>query len=203
SRLASVSGSTYSFTYDAMGNVTNDGVRTLTYDNYSRLNKNGNETYLYNADGLRVRAVRDDGLTDYIYDLDGNLLYDINYKSGYSRAYVYVAGKLVATLERYPDANKGFDFVYDFEAAELGLTDLLGSYTDTDNDGLPDYLERFIGSDPNNPDTDGDGHKDGYEYRLLGAKGVLSSSVKPDVADPNENLAAWMTPILALILEDD
>ncbi|MEX7524033.1 RHS repeat protein, partial [Acinetobacter baumannii] len=89
SRLASVSGSTYSFTYDAMGNVTNDGVRTLTYDNYSRLNKNGNETYLYNADGLRVRAVRDDGLTDYIYDLDGNLLYDINYKSGYSRAYVY------------------------------------------------------------------------------------------------------------------
>lgn len=203
SRLASVSGSTYSFTYDAMGNVTNDGVRTLTYDNYSRLNKNGNETYLYNADGLRVRAVRDDGLTDYIYDLDGNLLYDINYKSGYSRAYVYVAGKLVATLERYPDANKGFDFVNDFEAAELGLTDLLGSYTDTDNDGLPDYLERFIGSDPNNPDTDGDGHKDGYEYRLLGAKGVLSSSVKPDVADPNENLAAWMTPILALILEDD
>lgn len=203
SRLASVSGSTYSFTYDAIGNVTNDGMRTLTYDNYSRLSKNGNETYLYNADGLRVRAVRDDGLTDYIYDLDGNLLYDINYKSGYSRAYVYVAGQLIATLERYPDANKGFDFVNDFEAAELGLTDLLGSYTDTDNDGLPDYLERFIGSDPNNPDTDGDGHKDGYEYRLLGAKGVLSSSVKPDVADPNENLAAWMTPILALILEDD
>ncbi|WP_127494179.1 RHS repeat protein [Acinetobacter calcoaceticus] len=203
SRLASVSGSTYSFTYDAMGNVTNDGMRALTYDNYSRLSKNGNESYLYNADGLRVRAVRDDGLTDYIYDLDGNLLYDINYKSGYSRAYVYVTDKLVATLERYPDANKGFDFVNDFEAAELGLTDLLGSYTDTDNDGLSDYLERFIGSDPNNPDTDGDGHKDGYEYRLLGAKGVLSSSVKPDVADPNENLAAWMTPILALILEDD
>uniref|UniRef100_UPI001147568B hypothetical protein n=1 Tax=Acinetobacter baumannii TaxID=470 RepID=UPI001147568B len=72
-----------------------------------------------------------------------------------------------------------------------------------DYEGLPAYLERFIETDPTNPDTDGDGHKDGNKYRLSGAKGVLSSSVKPDVADPNENLAAWMTPILALILENE
>lgn len=34
---------------------------------------------------------------------------------------------------------------------------------DTDKDGLEDVLERFYGSDPNNPDTDGDGVKDGDE----------------------------------------
>ncbi len=37
------------------------------------------------------------------------------------------------------------------------------SIEDSDNDGLPDYLEDFYGTDINNPDTDGDGYKDGEE----------------------------------------
>lgn len=203
SKLGSVSGSAYRFSYDNMGNVINDGIRALTYDAYDRVTTNGNESYFYNTDGLRVRAVRSDGTTDYIYDLNGNLLYDINYTSNYSRAYVYIADKLVATLERYPDTNKGFDFVNDFEAAELGVTKLSDSYLDSDGDGLPDYIERFIGSDPFNPDTDGDGHKDGYEYRLLGAKGVLNPSIKPSEPDPTEDVATLLPPILDLILSDD
>jgi hypothetical protein len=36
---------------------------------------------------------------------------------------------------------------------------------DSDGDGLPDQLERAIGTDPCNPDTDGDGVPDGYEYQ--------------------------------------
>lgn len=204
SRLANVSGSAYNFSYDAMGNVTNDGVRALDYDAYYRISKNGNESYIYNTDGLRVRAVRDDGITDYVYDSAGNLVYDINHQSGYSKAYVYVAGKLVATLERYPDANsKGFDLMNDFEGAEFGINSLLESYVDSDDDGLPDYIERFIGSDPNNPDSDGDGHKDGYEYKLLGAKGVLDPLIQPSEPDPDEDMAAWLPAILDMILEDD
>jgi len=35
---------------------------------------------------------------------------------------------------------------------------------DTDKDGLPDYLERSLGTDVNNPDTDGDGYMDGEEF---------------------------------------
>ncbi|WP_327857207.1 RHS repeat protein [Acinetobacter guillouiae] len=204
SRLANVSGSAYNFSYDAMGNVINDGIRALDYDAYYRISKNGNESYIYNTDGLRVRAVRDDGITDYIYDSAGNLVYDINHQSGYSKAYVYVAGKLVATLERYPDANsKGFDLMNDFEGAEFGINSLLESYVDSDDDGLPDYIERFIGSDPNNPDSDGDGHKDGYEYKLLGAKGVLDPLIQPSEPDPDEDMAAWLPAILDMILEDD
>lgn len=39
-----------------------------------------------------------------------------------------------------------------------------GSLTiDTDNDGLEDFLEALYGTDANNPDTDGDGFKDGEE----------------------------------------
>lgn len=35
--------------------------------------------------------------------------------------------------------------------------------SDFDNDGLTDDMEKFYGTDKNNPDTDGDGHKDGDE----------------------------------------
>jgi hypothetical protein len=38
---------------------------------------------------------------------------------------------------------------------------------DSDNDGIPDDVERMIGTDPSNPDTDGDGYSDGVE-RLAG-----------------------------------
>jgi|SRR3989339_189187 len=37
------------------------------------------------------------------------------------------------------------------------------SYYDTDNDGLDDTLEFMYNTDKNNPDTDGDGYKDGEE----------------------------------------
>lgn len=37
------------------------------------------------------------------------------------------------------------------------------SRADVDNDGLTDEMEKFFGSDANNPDTDGDGYKDGDE----------------------------------------
>ncbi len=38
-----------------------------------------------------------------------------------------------------------------------------GAASDTDNDGVPDRRERTLGSDPNNPDTDGDGIPDGSD----------------------------------------
>lgn len=50
----------------------------------------------------------------------------------------------------------------------LASQDIAGDYQsvstyDTDSDGLPDIQEFIIGTDPNNPDTDGDGLRDGFE----------------------------------------
>ncbi len=46
----------------------------------------------------------------------------------------------------------------------LGITyNFKSSKTDTDLDGLTDETEEKLGTDPNNPDTDGDGLKDGEE----------------------------------------
>lgn len=41
-----------------------------------------------------------------------------------------------------------------------------GKFVDTDGDGLPANLEKIFGSDPSNPDTDGDGCLDGDEYKI-------------------------------------
>ncbi len=41
---------------------------------------------------------------------------------------------------------------------------LHGGDLDSDGDGIPDWLEKLIGTDPYNPDTDGDGLSDGEEF---------------------------------------
>lgn len=50
---------------------------------------------------------------------------------------------------------------------------------DKDEDGLPDWLEEFYKTDRNNPDTDGDGTKDGDEINL---------DRDPTIAGPNDPL---------------
>ncbi len=51
----------------------------------------------------------------------------------------------------------------------LAPTDLpptaINTELDTDNDGLPDELEAYYGTDINNPDTDNDGYTDGQEVQ--------------------------------------
>jgi hypothetical protein len=48
--------------------------------------------------------------------------------------------------------------------------------TDTDNDGLTDLQELCIGSDPNLPDTDGDGLNDGIEVYELGLEPTFADT---------------------------
>jgi len=54
-----------------------------------------------------------------------------------------------------------------------------GVVTDSDNDGLPDDIEISLGLDPNNPDTDGDGIKDGDEVGMQTVNIELNETVLP------------------------
>lgn len=50
---------------------------------------------------------------------------------------------------------------------------------DSDKDGLSDDIELKLGTDPNNPDTDGDGYKDGEE---------VANGYNPLVGDNNQEV---------------
>ncbi len=58
---------------------------------------------------------------------------------------------------------------------------------DSDNDGLPDYLEKEIGTDRYNADTDGDGLPDGYEYFTLGTDPAKTDTDDNGISDADED----------------
>ena len=58
---------------------------------------------------------------------------------------------------------------------------------DTDEDGLPDWLEEELGTDPLNPDTDGDGLPDGYEYLVLGTDPLKKDTDDNGINDGDED----------------
>ena len=59
-------------------------------------------------------------------------------------------------------------------------------FFDSDNDGLIDQAELIYGSDPNNPDTDGDLLKDGVEVTIYGSSPVDNDTDGDGVSDSVE-----------------
>jgi len=64
----------------------------------------------------------------------------------------------------------------------LGLSYYILGDADYDKDGLTNDRERIIGTDPNNPDTDGDGLNDGKEVEKY-----KTNPLKPDTDDDGLN----------------
>ena len=60
------------------------------------------------------------------------------------------------------------------------------NFKDSDNDGLPDWQEELYRTDPNNPDTDGDGYLDGQEVDL---------GRNPRVKTPGDELIFYPLPL--------
>ena len=58
---------------------------------------------------------------------------------------------------------------------------------DSDEDGLPDYIETEIGSNPYNPDTDGDGLSDGIEYYLFDTDPTKTDTDGNGISDADED----------------
>ncbi len=61
------------------------------------------------------------------------------------------------------------------------------SETDTDNDGLLDYLELMFNTDINNPDTDNDGLSDGDEVNILKTDPTKTDSDNNGINDSEED----------------
>jgi hypothetical protein len=93
------------YSYDLSGNLQTDGTNWFTYDAEGRIsqvnvsNANGAlvATYVYNADGQRVRKTVSGTTTDYIYDLAGHEITEVNGSGGWNRSEVYAGGHHLAT----------------------------------------------------------------------------------------------------------
>jgi RHS repeat-associated protein len=91
-------------TYDAAGNLTNDGGQNFTYDATGQAvtaTYGGLHQY-YDGDGLRVKKI-DDGITTYYLRssvLGGQVVAEISGGGSWQRGYVYLGGQLLAVQQQ-------------------------------------------------------------------------------------------------------
>jgi len=124
------------FSYDAAGNILNDGNHTYTYDAENRIIQvDGGQTatYTYDALGRRVEKVSGSTKTDYIYGAGGKVVTEYNNGCAsicWATSYIYFAGRLTAI---YKDAT-----TYFVHGDHLGSTRLMTKLDQTLEDSM-DY----------------------------------------------------------------
>ncbi|MDL1893825.1 OmpA family protein [Sphingobacteriales bacterium CHB3] len=94
-----------------------------------------------------------------------------------------VADKTVIALDWYPTAKAGLMFFFGSS-----------NYDDDDADGLTLAEERKFGTDPDNPDTDGDGLLDGEELKLYTTDPRKADSDGDGIRDGDEILIYKTNP---------
>ncbi len=73
-------------------------------------------------------------------------------------------GHYTFTDDPNPMLKEGHDQKDGWLCFMLGVRHAFGGESDSDGDGLTNKFEKSLGTDPKNPDTDGDGLNDGEEY---------------------------------------
>jgi hypothetical protein len=77
------------------------------------------------------------------------------------------AGSTVKSQEQTASGN---------DSAAESTNAQVSNQKDTDGDGLPDIVEKTLGTDPNNKDTDGDGQNDKDDKDPLAAENLINNS---------------------------
>ena len=103
-RLDAVMGSrSYSFDYDVRGNVTNNGIRSFTFNLANQMVVSGSNSYQYDGHGKRVKSVSANGTEYSYYNRNGRLLYKYD-SNGTVSEYIYLGDRLVAKNSEGPGA---------------------------------------------------------------------------------------------------
>ncbi len=86
--------------YDAAGNLLNDGTHGYTYNAENKITKVDNvNAYVYDGEGQRVRKLLGENLR-FVYGIGGQLIMEFSGSTGaLTKEYVYGAGGLLATIE--------------------------------------------------------------------------------------------------------
>jgi RHS repeat-associated protein len=120
------------YSYDAAGNLLNDGTTSYTYDAENRVisatnSSNGTSTYVYDADGRRVREIVGGATTDFLRDLDGNQMAAVSASGVWQRGEVYAGGRHLAT---YAGGTTYFNFT-DHLGTERARAGVSGTLSET------------------------------------------------------------------------
>jgi len=84
------------YAHDANGNMTNDGLNTLTYDGENQLVSSSGSTYSYDGNSLRVKKVSAGTTTGYIFS--GSKVIAEYANGALSKEYIYSGSALLATI---------------------------------------------------------------------------------------------------------
>jgi RHS repeat-associated protein len=108
-----------SWSYDASGNLLNDGLHGYTFDGEHKIkNVDGNAAYIYDGEGQRVKKTVGENVR-FVYGIGGKLVAEFDGSTGVlKKEYVYGASGLVATI--VPNAQSG-------SGTQYTTTDNLGS----------------------------------------------------------------------------
>ena len=160
------------------GNISlNNAVGAVSDVDLSGGNLNGNNTVIYSKFGDIDISNSQASVNGLIYAPFGTVTIDCD---NFNMNGLIIAQNVV--IDGY-GANINYSSSWaelvGTESEELSWTmDDWQYLADTDDDGLPNLIEKEVGSDPYNPDTDGDKLPDGYEALTLG-----TDSTKPDTDD--------------------
>jgi RHS repeat-associated protein len=107
-------------TYDNEGQLKTQDSTNYAFDYAHRLISQGNQNYVYDGVGNRIKATRNSTVTKYIYDAAGNLLAETDQNNAITRYYIYGKG-----LTAMVDAQTGQLYVYHFDGTghTVALTD--------------------------------------------------------------------------------
>jgi RHS repeat-associated protein len=111
------------YSYDAAGNLLNDGLHRYTYDGANRILSIDNQStgYVYDAEGNRVAKLSSGGTVETVYVLtSGNQqLTELNGAGGWNHTNIYApGGRLLATYDAPGQPSPGYHY---------NLTDWLGT----------------------------------------------------------------------------
>jgi RHS repeat-associated protein len=115
-----------SYSYDAAGDLLNDGAHSYAYDGYGEIaSVDGGNTanYYYDAEGRRVRKNLAGSITDYIYNLQGQEIAEFDGSGNWLRGEAFVSGRYhIAT---YTNGATYFDHA-DWLGTERARTPVAG-----------------------------------------------------------------------------
>jgi RHS repeat-associated protein len=118
------------YSYDAAGNLLNDGTHSYTYDAEGRIaTVDGGSTasYVYDAEGRRARkTTASAGSVDYLYDLDAHQVAEVGAGGVFNRGELYADNRHLAT---YTAGQSGATFFThsDWLGTERTRTDMTAS----------------------------------------------------------------------------